>query len=56
MRLAALAVVGLGSKEQCCIGGWLIFFAARLWCDVPAAASNAKLAAACARVKQAQTR
>jgi len=44
--LAALAVVVSGTKKELCIDTRLVFFAARVWCDVLAAASNAKPAAA----------
>ena len=48
-RRAALVVVGLGSIEGRRVGGKPLSFGARPWCDVPAAASNAKPAAACER-------
>ena len=40
-RRAALVVVGRAHKEHCA-GERPLSFGARLWCDVPAAASNAK--------------
>ena len=45
-RRATLVVVRLGRIRQCCPGGRLLSFGTRPWCDVPAAASNAKPAAA----------
>ena len=40
-RLAVLVVVGLRASEEHCVGGRLLSFGARPWCDVPDAASNA---------------
>ena len=39
---AALVVVGLSRMQEHCLGGRPLSFGARPWCDVPAAASNAK--------------
>ena len=46
-RHAALVVVDVGPRSRCCTDRRRFSFGTRLWCDVPAAASNAKPAAAC---------
>ena len=46
-RRAALVVVGSCSIEGRCAGERRLSFGARPWCDMPAASSSAKLAAAC---------
>ena len=56
-----LVAVGLGTMKQRWTGGMLLSFGTRPWCDVSAATSNAKPAAACEgsalkRAKQAHTR
>ena len=43
-RRAALVVVGPGTVQQNCTSWGAFFFRARQWCDVPAAASNNRLA------------
>ena len=47
-RLAALVAVCIGAMKERCTGGRRLSFDTRPWCDVSAAAPNAKLAAACA--------
>ena len=55
-RRAALVVVGPCSIEGRCTGERRLSFGARLWCDMPAAASSAKLAAACQASASARMR
>ena len=50
-RRAALVVVGMYAVEGRCTGERPLSFGARPWCDLPAAASNSKLAVCEAQVR-----